>query len=84
MTLTFEIHEEACRGCGICAEVCPTDVLRMDDEAAKARLGEIEDCIACLSCAYACPSGAIRHGGYHAVKNFYRDLHFTARMERIL
>ena len=31
-----------------------------------------------------CPSGALRHDDYHVVKNFYRDLVFSRRMERFL
>lgn len=84
MTLQIEIHEQACRGCQICVDLCPTDVLEYDAEAAKARVRTVEDCIACLSCAYACPSGAILHTGYYGVKNFYRDLTFLRRMDRFL
>ncbi len=82
--LQIEIREAACRGCGICVDVCPTDVLESDGVPPKARVRAIEDCIACLSCAYACPSGAIRHSDYYRVKNFYRDLDFVRRMERFL
>jgi formate hydrogenlyase subunit 6/NADH:ubiquinone oxidoreductase subunit I len=84
MTLEMEIREQSCRGCRICADVCPTQVVIYDEAQAKARAGNAADCIACLSCVYACPSGAIAHRNYHKVRNFYRDLDFVSRMERFL
>jgi ferredoxin len=27
-----EIYEDKCNGCGICVDVCPADVLRMDEK----------------------------------------------------
>jgi Fe-S-cluster-containing hydrogenase component 2 len=47
-------------------------------------VNRIEDCIACLSCAYLCPSGALTHSDYPVVKNFYRDIDFSRRMEHFL
>ncbi len=82
--LRIEISEAACRGCRICVDVCPTEVLECEGDPPTARVRELEDCIACLSCAYECPSKAIRHFDYHRVKNFYRDLEFVRRMERFL
>ena len=82
--LRIEIHEEACRGCEMCVEICPTEVFVFDDDAAKVRLKEAEDCIACLSCKYICPSGALEHHDCHVVKNFYRDLDFTRRVGSFL
>jgi len=38
----------------------------------------------CLSCAYLCPSGALDHTDDRVVRNFYRDLDFSQRMERFL
>ena len=68
----------------MCVDICPTDVFSMNAEGEKAVVQEAEDCIACLSCAYVCPSGALRHADYHEVKNFYRDLDFSRRVERFL
>jgi Fe-S-cluster-containing hydrogenase component 2 len=80
----IEIREEACRGCEMCVDVCPTKVLACDAARAVARVQTAEDCIACLSCTTLCPSGAIRQSGYYEVKNFYRDLEFSQRMGRFL
>ncbi len=80
----LELHEQACRGCRICVDICPTKVFTFDETSGKAQIGEMEDCIACLSCSYLCPSGAIVHSDYHVVKNFYRDLDFCRKMRRFL
>lgn len=82
--LRIEIEAKACRGCQLCIDICPTDVLEFDATEAKARVHEVADCIACLSCRYICPSGAIVHSDYPVVRNFYRDLDFVSRMERFL
>ena len=82
--LEMEIREKACRGCRFCIDICPTDVFVFDDETQKAELKTVEDCIECLSCAFICPSGAISHQNHHVVKNFYRNLYFSRRMEKFL
>lgn len=84
MTVRIDIREEACRGCRLCVEVCPTVALAFDEGKAKARVLEAENCIACLSCAFLCPSGAMRHENHHIVKNFYRDLSFVRTVGRYL
>jgi len=79
----IEIHADACRGCELCVDVCPTKVLALDEHR-KASAKTPEDCIACLSCGYLCPSGAFQYADYHEVKNFYRDLTFARRAGRFL
>lgn len=45
---------EACKSCGICAEICPTEAISFTDfKTIKA-----EDCIRCHSCVKNCPEGA--------------------------
>lgn len=82
--LEISVHEEACRGCQMCVDICPTKVLEFDEEKRLCVVKHQEDCIACLSCAYLCPSGAISHENYHVVKNFYRDMTFCRKMEKFL
>jgi NAD-dependent dihydropyrimidine dehydrogenase PreA subunit len=82
--LNIEIRDQACRGCRMCVEVCPTKVFDFSEADARATVREVLDCIACLSCAYLCPSGALTHTDYPVVKNFYRDTEFSRRMERFL
>ncbi len=82
--ISITIHEQACRGCQMCVDVCPTKVLSFDDDKRLCVVQTPQDCIACLTCSYLCPSGAISHADYHTVKNFYRDLAFGSRMSRFL
>ncbi len=82
--LTMSIREDACRGCEMCVDICPTKVVTFNSSSRKAEVKNVNDCIACLSCDYICPSGAITHENYHEVKNFYRDMDFCLRFERFL
>ncbi|HBG05951.1 MAG: ferredoxin [Geobacteraceae bacterium GWC2_58_44] len=84
MSLEITIHEQSCRGCELCVDICPTKVFELDKEKLLCTVKHSEDCIACLSCAYICPSGAISHRDFHLVKNFYRDQAFCEKMEKFL
>jgi ferredoxin len=80
----IKISETGCRGCQLCVDICPTETLLYDEPTKQAKVQETEDCITCLSCIYLCPSGAIALSGHHAVKNFYRDINFSKRVEKFL
>lgn len=49
------LDEEICTGCGICVDVCPEDVLYMNEEKKKAHIRYAEDCVACFACEFFCP-----------------------------
>lgn len=56
--VTIQINDAWCKGCTICVEFCPKDVLvmnRMDKVEVKA----IESCTKCLRCEQLCPDFAI-------------------------
>ena len=51
------IDPDACVGCGICVDLCPTDAIRLNDNE-KAERDE-EACFGCGVCARSCPEEAI-------------------------
>ena len=56
--VTIQINDAWCKGCTICVEFCPKDVLvmnRMDKVEVKA----LEACTKCLRCEQLCPDFAI-------------------------
>ncbi len=56
--VTIEINDAWCKGCGICVEFCPKDVLRMT-HLDKVEVQAIEACTKCLRCEQLCPDFAI-------------------------
>jgi len=53
--MTIKIDIETCTGCGACADVCPTDAIKVND---KATVNE-DECIDCGTCVEECPVDAI-------------------------
>ena len=52
------IKDEWCKGCAICVEFCPHDVLFM--EKGLVRVFNQEACTACMMCELHCPDFAIK------------------------
>ncbi len=50
-----------CKGCGICVEFCPKNVLTLNE--GKVEITDIEKCIQCGQCELRCPDYAIYLGG---------------------
>jgi NAD-dependent dihydropyrimidine dehydrogenase PreA subunit len=44
-----------CVGCGNCVDVCPMDVLRMDEESRRPFIAYLRDCQSCFLCERECP-----------------------------
>ena len=53
----IEVIKAWCKGCGICVEFCPKDVLEMNDGLAVVK--KPEDCNRCQLCDFRCPDFAI-------------------------
>lgn len=52
------INREWCKGCGICVELCPKNVLELDEHE-KVIVARPQDCICCRLCELRCPDFAI-------------------------
>jgi NAD-dependent dihydropyrimidine dehydrogenase PreA subunit len=54
---TLVLRPEACNGCGVCVDVCPHDVFRMNGRAAS--IADRAACMECGACARNCATEAI-------------------------
>ncbi len=54
-----KINLKLCDGCGLCANSCPQDVIRMNQETEKPYVAYLNDCESCLLCEMSCPKKAI-------------------------
>jgi 2-oxoglutarate ferredoxin oxidoreductase subunit delta len=54
----IEIIEKYCKGCHICVEFCPKDVLEMQGFVVTVK--NQENCIKCMQCELRCPDFAIK------------------------
>lgn len=64
MAYHHEIDSDRCKGCGLCVEVCPKNVLELSGKVnAKgyfpAYQARPDDCIQCTICCIMCPDVAI-------------------------
>jgi ferredoxin len=55
MYMPVKIDQDACTGCGACAEICPADAITVDDVAKV----DSELCTECGACVEECPVEAI-------------------------
>jgi NAD-dependent dihydropyrimidine dehydrogenase PreA subunit len=53
------INLDECDGCGLCIDVCPMDVLRMDEIIKNPVIRYPEDCMTCYNCERECPCSCI-------------------------
>ena len=54
------VNPETCRGDGICAEVCPENVLQIVDGTAATVPDRAEACIECGQCVAVCPTDSLQ------------------------
>ena len=79
----FDLHADACIGCGACAEICPTEVFSYSDEKGVPEVAKPGECFGCLSCSEICPSACIEHRDTVLSQSFHHDpyaLHIGGRL----
>lgn len=60
MRATVVVHQDLCKGCGLCVQACPQQLLEIQRDRVN-RLGYFpvrfvaEGCSGCGVCFYACP-----------------------------
>lgn len=54
-----KIDLEFCSFCSTCIDMCPMDVLRMDEQMGFPVIRYPEDCMTCYNCELNCPEGCI-------------------------
>lgn len=52
-----KISDDKCKQCGECVDVCPADVLSVDEN--QTTVANPQDCLGCESCVSVCPEEAI-------------------------
>ncbi len=55
------IDSSKCTGCGICDEICPGDVIHINEEGIRAEVRYPDECWICGSCRMECPEDAITY-----------------------
>jgi adenylylsulfate reductase subunit B len=53
----IEIDEKKCIGCGKCADICPGNLIFVEN--LKAQIHDVRDCWGCTACVKICPQNAI-------------------------
>ncbi|RYZ85449.1 MAG: ferredoxin family protein [Moraxellaceae bacterium] len=56
------VDEEKCiahKGCTVCVEVCPMDLLAINPVTQKAYM-QFDECWYCMPCETDCPTGAVK------------------------
>ncbi|KCV82308.1 ferredoxin [Actibacterium atlanticum] len=63
-TVPVIVNDDLCiadKGCTVCVDVCPLDVLRIveTDEGNKTAFMKYDECWYCMPCEADCPTGAV-------------------------
>ena len=54
------INEENCNACGVCADICPTDVFKVVEKKKSPEIRYPEECWHCNACVLDCEQEAVK------------------------
>lgn len=54
--MAAKVDKSTCTGCAACAEACPVEAIKVEDNVAVV---DADTCIDCGACAEACPTSSI-------------------------
>lgn len=71
--IQIAVDEDACVGCSLCVDICPTQVFTYDSARDLPQVAKAEECFGCLSCTEICPASALEHQDLKRSPAFYHD-----------
>ena len=74
------VYMTRCDGCGHCVDICPSDIMHIDENIRRAVNIEPNFCWECYSCVKACPNHAIDVRGYAD----FAPMGHSVRVRRVL
>ena len=75
----IQIDVEKCKRDGICAEVCPAKIIRLEGEAFPEETADADQrCISCGHCVAVCPTGALSNSRVTGCLPLNKDLRVSA------
>jgi ferredoxin len=73
MGIDIKVDTDACVGCSLCAEVCPTKVFEFNETTLAPEVKKPGECFGCLSCSEICPATALQHNNILLSESYYHD-----------
>lgn len=77
-------HKNKCSGCGKCVEICPGNLLALEEESKGPFIRRPEDCWDCMACVKICPHGALETKLPYQLANYKASLQPLVYPDRIV
>jgi ferredoxin len=60
----IRIHEDLCKKCGLCVEICPEGLFQRSGPGSPPKVTRQRLCSVCGHCVSVCKTGAIEHADF--------------------